>query len=106
MSPYDDRRASPYIATNRVPVSAHRVMRVSLATGVMLEISAGHPTADGRVFAQLGAGDLLGLTQIVSIEWVPYEHDFTYDILPGSETGVYFAGGVPVGSTLYVGASH
>ena len=33
-------------------------------------------------------------------EVVPYAHDFTYDILPASDSGTYFAGGALVGSTL------
>jgi hypothetical protein len=32
---------------------------------------------------------------------VPYEHPFTYDILPASSTGTYIAGGKLIGSTLY-----
>jgi hypothetical protein len=31
---------------------------------------------------------------------VPYPHRFTYDILPASDSGTYFAGGVLIGSTL------
>jgi hypothetical protein len=32
--------------------------------------------------------------------WLDYEHAFTYDILPGSSTGSYFAGGIQLASTL------
>jgi len=92
--------AVPVLKTNRQAVRAHRVVRVGLATGAVLEISAGHPTADGRTFADLRVGDLLGDTMIVSVQVVPYAYDYTYDILPASDSGVYFAGGVPVGSTL------
>jgi hypothetical protein len=31
---------------------------------------------------------------------IPYEHAFTYDILPASETGTYYAAGALIGSTL------
>jgi hypothetical protein len=31
---------------------------------------------------------------------VPYAYDRTYDILPASESGGYFAGGVLIGSTM------
>jgi hypothetical protein len=36
----------------------------------------------------------------VSVTTVPYAHDATYDILPQSTSGAYFASGVLVGSTL------
>ena len=67
----------------------------------MLEISAGHPTADGRTFGQLRPGDRLGDVEIVAVQVIPYVHDYTYYILPASESGVYFAAGVPIGSTLH-----
>jgi len=81
-------------------VVSHHVQRVVLATGTVLEISALHPTADGRTFADLHADSVLEGIGIVSVETIPYQHPFTYDILPDSDTGTYFAGGVLIGSTL------
>jgi hypothetical protein len=75
-------------------------VRATLATGAVLEISAPHPTADGRRFGDLRVGDDLGGMPIVAAEVVPYWHDATYDILPASDSGAYFAGGALVGSTL------
>jgi hypothetical protein len=92
--------AVPIVRTNRTPVKAHSVMRVTLAGGSVLEISPGHPTADGRSFGGLHAGDSLDGLGIVSASLVPYTHEATYDILPDSDTGAYFAGGVLIGSTL------
>ena len=76
----------------------------SVACRRTLEISAPHPTADGRVFGDLHAGDSLDGRAIESIEVIGYTHEFTYDILPGSDTGTYFAAGMQIGSTLYRGA--
>ena len=75
-------------------------MRVALATGSVIELSPAHPTADGRPFAALPAGGRLDGIGIVSAALVPYRHAATHDILPASDTGTYFAGGVLVGSTL------
>jgi hypothetical protein len=69
-------------------------------SGGSLEISGGRPTADGRTFGDLRAGGRLDSHEIISVEVVPYTHPFTYDVLPGSKTGTYFAGGALVGSTL------
>ncbi|HOU93991.1 MAG TPA: hypothetical protein PLU22_23230 [Polyangiaceae bacterium] len=79
----------------------HQVVRLALASGVTLEISATHPTADGRTLGELGAGDRLDGVEIVAAERVPYRHSHTYDILPASDTGAYYAGGVLIGSTLH-----
>jgi hypothetical protein len=82
-------------------VANHRVVHVELAGGTVLEISAGHPTADGRTFADLLAGGQLDPNHaILSAEMVEYAHARTYDILPGSSAGTYFAGGALIGSTL------
>lgn len=93
-------RAVPVLLINRTPVEHHTVMRVTLATGATLRMSAGHPTADGGTFADLAAGASLDGTQVMSVETVPYAHPYTYDILPDSSSGTYVAGGVLIGSTL------
>jgi len=93
--------AVPVVATHQTAVGAdHRVVRVRLASGATLEVSGGHPTLDGRTFADLRRGGQLGGVAIVDVEVVPYAHDRTYDILAGSDSGGYFAGGALVGSTL------
>lgn len=91
----------PVLRAESTQVGTHRVMRVRLESGAVLELSPGHPTADGRLFGDIGAGDRLDeLNRVVSSELVPYRHDRTYDILPASDTGAYFASGALVGSTL------
>ena len=93
--------AVPIVRAGRTPVRNHWVVRVELDSGAVLEISPGHPTADGRSFGDLTAGSRLDMEhEIVAARLVPYEHDATYDILPGSSTGTYFAAGALIGSTL------
>jgi hypothetical protein len=85
---------------HRTLVTNHHVIEVVLRDGPTLRISAGHPTADGRFFGQLQAGDWMGGREVASVKVVPYAHDATYDVLPDSDTGTYFAGGALIGSTL------
>jgi len=93
-------RPVPLRSVSRTPVFDHRVARVTLATGRILEISPGHPTADGRFFSDLRAGDVLDGVTITDVSLVPFVHAFTHDILPDSDTGTYVAGGALIGSTL------
>jgi hypothetical protein len=81
----------------------HHVMRLLLATGTVIEISPRHPTADGRTMGDLAADDLLDGVRLVSVTLVPYRHSHTYDILPASDTGTYYASGVLIGSTMASG---
>jgi hypothetical protein len=90
----------PILRVGSTPVVNHHVVRVELAGGTVLEISAGHPTADGRTFADLLNGGQLDRHAIIAAETVPYTHSRTYDILPNSSSGQYFAGGALIGSTL------
>jgi len=90
----------PLIRVGQTPVSHHHVVRVVFEEGHTLEISAGHPTADGRTFGDLVAGGQLDGHELTSAEIVPYTYAFTYDVLPASETGTYFAAGALIGSTL------
>jgi hypothetical protein len=92
--------AVPVLRTNRTAVHDHHVVRVTLENGAVLEISPRHPTADGRLFGDLHAGDTLDRLTVIKAELVRYARPFTYDILPTSETHTYFAGGALIGSTL------
>jgi hypothetical protein len=94
-------RAVPILRVNRSPAPNHHVVSAILASGRVLHISEGHPTADGRLFRDLVPGDRLGDVPVVSLESIPYDADATYDILPASDTGTYFAAGALIGSTLH-----
>jgi hypothetical protein len=100
---HGERVVAPIVRVNRRPVSQHALVRVTLAGGSVVEMSGGHPTAAGGRFDALEVGDRLGAAEIVSLETVPYDDPFTYDILPASDTGTYFVGDGWVGSTLHDG---
>jgi len=87
-------------SVHRQAAQHHHVVRVTLANGRVLEISAPHPTADGRTFGDLRTGSTLDGQPILSVEVVPYLHEYTYDILPASSTHSYFAAGMQIGTTL------
>jgi hypothetical protein len=93
-------RAVPILETSRTRAEHHHVMRVSLENGRVLEISPGHPTADGQTFADLRAGTFIGEARVVEAHLVPYAYSYTHDILPASDTGTYIAAGALIGSTL------
>lgn len=93
-------RAVPLLRVGQTPVYNHHVMQVTMVDGTVLEMSAGHPTADGRTFGQLRPGDRLDGGLVVSSQLIPYRFARTYDILPASDTGTYVASGHLVGSTL------
>lgn len=93
-------RAVPVVQVHQQPAEHHAVMRVVLADGAVLEMSPRHPTADGRTFGALRAGDRLDGAVVVSSTLVDYRFDRTFDVLPASDTGTYVAAGVLVGSTL------
>jgi hypothetical protein len=94
----------PILRTNKNQVGAdHVMMRLTLASGRAVTMSPRHPAADGRPFEALAPGDRLGDSIIVALDRVPYDEPYTYDILPASDTGSYFAAGALVGSTLAPG---
>ena len=85
----------------RTPVPAdHRVIHLILNDGRELFVSPGHPTGDGRIMGELSVGDVFDGVDVLIAQSIPYQKDFTYDILPSGETGLYWANGIIVGSTL------
>jgi len=92
---------SKVIKINNVFVgNTHKVIDLQLDDGRELFVSPNHPTYDVRVIADLKVGETYDGSRVKSIELVPYKYQFTYDVLPDSQTGNYFANGVLVGSTL------
>jgi hypothetical protein len=96
-----ERVAAAVLKVARVPVSeGHMLIHVKLADGRELWASPGHPTADGRVLAQVRPGELLDGAHVLIAEAFAYSGSATYDLLPASPTGFYWADGILMGSTL------
>ncbi|HEX9988453.1 MAG TPA: hypothetical protein VGE45_08255 [Chloroflexia bacterium] len=95
------RQIATVLKTSRTEVPAgHQMVHLALADGRELLASPGHPLADGRPLGTLSNGDFINGTRVVNAERVPYEEDYTYDILPSGGTGTYWANGILIGSTL------
>lgn len=87
--------------TSRVPVSpTHQMVHVVLVDHREISASKGHPTSDGRTIDMLTKGDILDGSIVVKTELTAYSFGYTYDLLPASDTGYYYANGVLMGSTL------
>ncbi len=96
-----EKSVKSVIRTAKVPVpDGYEIYRLTFNDGKVLLVSGGHPTADGRIISGLEAGDSLDGKGIVSVERVIYADGYTYDILPEGGTGIYWANGVALGSTL------
>lgn len=96
----DHEKPVKVIKTNKVKVKNHKILKVTFNDGTILEISPNHPTADGRLFKDLDIGDTVDNRLVAEVILHPYDYQYTYDILPDSETGNYYANGILVGSTL------
>lgn len=94
------RVAEPLLeaASVAAPLS-HEVLRLALADGRTVAASPGHSTADGRTLGALAPGDALDGSTVAAILSLPYRGR-TFDVLPGGATGLYWADGVLLASTL------
>jgi hypothetical protein len=100
LGPDGQRVTAPLLLVSHTPAPVgHSVVRLRLEDGRVVEASPGHPTADGRRVGDLNVGDALGGSHIVRVDRVPYAGN-TWDILPAGPTGVYWADGIPLKSTL------
>jgi len=95
---------APIVRVRRQSVTHHVLVRVTLTSGGLVEMSGSHPTADGRRFDALVVGDRLGDAVIAALETIPYDEDATFDVLPSSDSGAYRVNGAWVGSTLHARA--
>jgi len=84
-----------------VPLS-FQVVRVILNDGRTVTTSPSHPTAEGRALGDYQVGDILDGALVMTVEHVTYISGATYDLLPGGSTGLYWANGVLLKSTLAI----
>lgn len=80
--------------------SSFQVVRVILNDGRSVTASAGHPTAAGQALGSYQVGDTLDGALVVAVERLAYDSGATYDLLPSGSTGLYWANGVLLKSTL------
>jgi hypothetical protein len=95
------RVAAPVIEVGSAQVpTGHLMVHLTLADGRDLLVSPGHRMGDGRQAGTLNVGDSLDGSVVTLWELVPYSGDRTYDLLPGGQTGRYWANGILMSSTL------
>lgn len=96
-----ERKAQPLVQISKTIVPAHhQVVHLVLDDGRALWVSPGHPTVEGRTIGKLRAGEAFAGGIILSAERVRYTGSATYDLLPSGETGLYWANGILLASTL------
>ena len=86
-------------AVTSVP-SSFQMVTVRLDDDRTVTASPSHPTAEGRALGSYQVGDTLDGALVVVVEHVIYNGGATYDLLPSGETGLYWANGVLLKSTL------
>ena len=96
-----NRVAGPVVKTVGTPVPlSFQVVKVTLSDGRSVTGSSGHPTGEGRALGGYRAGDILDGASVVAVEHLAYDGDATYDLLPFGKTGLYWANGILLKSTL------
>lgn len=95
------RVAAPVIATASPRVEGrHQLVKIVLADGRTVTASPGHPMVGGRLAGQFEVGQPYDGSEIREVEVEPFTGSHTYDLLPSGATGIYWADGVPMESTL------
>ncbi|HEX5040173.1 MAG TPA: Hint domain-containing protein, partial [Candidatus Limnocylindria bacterium] len=95
------RISVPILRIGSMPARrGHTVIRLRLDDGRAVTASPPHPLADGRQLGTVRMGDTVDGAAVVSRALLPYGNGRTYDLLPAGPSGIYWAGGIPLESTL------
>jgi hypothetical protein len=78
----------------------HRVVRLRLADGRVVSASPGHPLPDGRPLGDIRVGDLVDGSMVEAVTDLDYADGATFDLVASGPTGGYYAGGIPMLSTI------
>jgi hypothetical protein len=76
------------------------LVRVELNDGRTVTASPGHMSADGLALGDYKVGDTLDRGTVISTDYVTDDGLATYDLLPDGQTGLYWANGILLKSTL------
>jgi hypothetical protein len=96
-----EKVVSRVVAVSHADVpTTHQVVHLKLSDGREVWVSPNHPDAGGEPIVSLRPGDVFDGSIVRSSDLVPYWDTKTYDLLPDSATGTYWANGVLLGSTL------
>ena len=97
-----NRIAASIIKTSNTQVPASfQVVKLTLNDGRSVAASPGHPTAGRQAIGDYRVGDALDDSTVVSVQKIDYTQGATYDLLPGADTGLYWANGILLMSTLH-----
>jgi hypothetical protein len=97
------RRAADVIDSIRRPVPVDfMILHLVLDDKRSLYVSASHPMTNGRGVGTLHVGDTLDGARVLIAEEVSYASDSTYDVLPSGDTGLYWANGILLKSSLRI----
>lgn len=92
---------SVVVEVSKMPVPAtHHVVHLVLKDGREVWVSPGHPVQSGAPASSLKTGDVYDGSRITLAENILYWDSYTYDLLPDSDTGFYWANDIILGSTL------
>lgn len=95
------RIAVPVIETVVTPVPPFfQVLNVTLNDGRTVTASPGHPTAEGWALKDYKVGDTLDGASIIALEYLVWNGGATCDLLPSGVTGLYWANGILLRSSL------
>jgi hypothetical protein len=85
-------------AVTPVPAS-FQAINITLSDGRTVAASPRHPTLEEKALGQYQVGDTLDGTIVTAVDYFYYE-GYTYDLLPSGGTGIYWANGILLKSTL------
>ncbi|HWQ95955.1 MAG TPA: Hint domain-containing protein [Candidatus Methylomirabilis sp.] len=94
------RQIARVLKTTKVQVKNHQMSHIVLDNGRQIYVSPNHPLADGRPIGSIAVGDIVDGAKVIMAELVPYQGNYTYDILPSGDTRTYWAGGILLRSSI------
>jgi hypothetical protein len=99
---HGEKTASRVISVSHADAPpTHKVVDLVLSDGREVWVSPNHPAVNGRPVGSFVAGDAFDGAFVRSADLVPYWDKATYDLLPASATGAYWANGILLQSTLF-----
>ncbi len=97
---YAHKQIAKIIKTTKTQVKNHQVSHIVLDDDREINISPNHPMTNDKPIGSVLIGDTIDNSKVIISELVQYKGDYTYDILPSSDTGTYWANRILLKSSI------
>ena len=100
LDPSGKKILSKIAKISKTLINNAQLINIEFDCGLSISATPNHQIYDKRLFSDIKINDVVYNNKVTNINSIVSDKEFVYDILPKNKSRVYFAGGIPVLSSI------